>query len=316
MTVYVVPCGVSILDGLVPKADKGPRDAKPGRLVKHAEDLGQGVLARPDEEVCSWWADNAAAYADGARLLKWDPRVLCAETNSLAASSGLGRLHGRLLDRGDRVLVLASDTSRGVAAALYVAQHIAGTALSGVTYLTTPEGLTDTPLPLRLDPGTLTVARLRGLDPRSQGKFIEAVAGIGRLLRAAFDIGEEMEVHLTGGFKATLLHTLAMTEVLYSLADDRVRACYVFEDSDDPHATATPIGMRRFDVADTDDMRGELTGIRDKERNKGARTLNKGARTLEGLAWTEKGGLNAFGYGYLAVLGERLTPGRPGLAGP
>ncbi|MGH3403008.1 MAG: hypothetical protein ACRDRJ_10985 [Streptosporangiaceae bacterium] len=306
MTMYVVPCGVSILDGLISKADKRPRDAKPGRLVKSAADLGDGVLARRDEEVCAWWADNAAAHADEARLLKWEPRVLCAETNSLAASSGLEPLRG-LLDRGDRVLVLASDTSRGVAAALYVAQHIAGTALPDVAYLTTPDGLPDTPLPLRLDPGTLTIVRLRGLDPR--GKFVEAVAGIGRLLRAAADTGGAVEVHLTGGFKATLLHTLAMTEVLYSLAADRVRACYVFEDSDDPHATVTSIGMRRFDQVDTDDMRRELKGIRDGDRN-------KGARTFEGLAWTESGGLNAFGYGYLAVLGERLTPGRPGLTGP
>jgi hypothetical protein len=306
MTAYVVPCGVSILDGLIPKADKRPRDAKPGRLVKSAADLGNSVLALQDEKVCSWWVDRAGVHADEARLLSWDPRVLCAETNSLAASSGLGRLLG-LLDRGDRVLLLASDTGRGVAAALYVAQHIAGRALPDVAYLTTPDGLPDTPLPLRLEPGTLTVTRLRGLDPR--GKFVEAVAGIGRLLRAAADTGDDVEVHLTGGFKATLLHTLAMTEVLYSLAPDRVRACYVFEDSDDPHAAGTSIGMRRFAQEDTDDMRRELAGIRDGHRN-------PGARTFEGLAWTESGGLNAFGYGYLAVLGERLTPGRPGLVGP
>jgi hypothetical protein len=128
------------------------------------------------------------------------------------------------------------------------------------------------------------------------------------VLRAAFDVGEELEVHLTGGFKATLLHTLAMTEILYSLDDARVRACYVFEDTGAPPAAATAIGLRRFDQADCDDMRRELTGIRDGKRY-------SGGRTFEGLAWTEGSGLNAFGYGYLAVLGERLTPGRPGPTG-
>jgi hypothetical protein len=317
MTVYVVPCGVSILDGLISKADQGPRDAKPKRLVKSAADLGGGVLARADDEVCTWWADNATALADEARLLRWDPRALSAETNGLAASSGLGRLR-ELLDRRDRVLLLASDTGRGVAAALYVAQHIAGPALPRVAYLTTPDELTDTPLPIELAPGTLTVVRLRGLNPRlAQGRFVEAVAGIGRLLRAALNTGDDVEVHLTGGFKVTLLHTLAMTEVLYSLAEDRVRACYVFEDSDDPHATVTPIGMRRFAREDTDDMRRELAGIRDCQRDgKPGGDRNLGARTFEGLAWTERDGLNAFGYGYLAVLGERLTPGRPGPTGP
>lgn len=308
MTVYVVPCGVSIIDGLAAKKDKGPPNVKPGRLAKGAEDLGRGVLARPDQEVAGWWAKQAAAETSDAMLASWDPRVLSAETSTLAGSGGLGRLR-ELLDRQDRVLLLASDTARGVAAALCVAQHIAGMALPGVAYLTTPEGLADSPLGADLGPGTLTIARLRGLDPQhAQGGFIDAVAGIGRALRAALDVGDAVEVHLTGGFKATLLHTLAMTEVLYSLAPDRVTACYMFEDAGKPDAKATPIGLRRFSKESCDGMRAELAGIRDGKRH-------LGARTFEGLAWTDSGGLNAFGYGYLAVLGERLTPGRPGPAG-
>jgi hypothetical protein len=92
MTVYVVPCGVSILDGLIAKTgqEKGPPSAKPGRLVKNAADLGCGVIARPDEQVARWWVDKATANAKDALLTAWDPRVLSAETSTLAASSGLG----------------------------------------------------------------------------------------------------------------------------------------------------------------------------------------------------------------------------------
>jgi hypothetical protein len=152
----------------------------------------------------------------------------------------------------------------------------------------------------------LTIVRLSGLDPRhAQGGFIDAIAGIGRVLRAAFNVGETMEVHLTGGFKATLLHTLAMTEVLYSQDPDRVSACYVFEDTSDTSAPVIPIGMRPFPSAYIASLRADLIKVRDH-----APGLRAGI--LKGTGWNEAGTLNSFGYGYLAVLGEQLTRGRPG----
>lgn len=311
MTVHVLPCGVSVFRGVATGKnpagkDSTPPDAKPSHLIKKATDFGQGVLARADvdEDVIGWWAKEAAGETADAMLAKWDPRVLSAETHSLIASGRAGRLR-EVLDRGDRVVLLASDTAPGVAAALCVAQHVADPELPDVAWVTTPEAMSDKPLSTGLARGTLTIVRLRGLDPRhAQGGFIDAVAGIGQVLRAAFDVGESLEIHLTGGFKATLLHTLAMSEVLYSLAPGRVTACYMFEDTDRPDAATTPIGLRRLDQASCDEMRLELAGIRDGRRH-------PGARTFEGLAYTD-GELNAFGYGYLAVLGERLTPGRPG----
>jgi hypothetical protein len=313
MTVYAVPCGVSILSGLAKKND-GPPDAKPGGLVRTAADLGRDVLSLPDDEVVGWWAAHSADAAAAARLTAWQPRVLSAETSTLAASSGLNPLRG-LLERGDRIVLLGSDTEGGIAAALYVAQHIAGTSLPGVAYLKTPEQLHGEGMHAAVSPGTLTVVRLSGLNPwHASSGFINAVASTGLVLRAAFDVGEALEVHLTGGFKATLLHTLAMTEVLYSLAPDRVKACYMFDDAD-ADAAIVPIGMRRFDQETCKQMRYELTTVRDGKPP-------QGARTFEGLAWNEdalragsKDPLNSFGYGYLAVFGEGLTPGRPGPTG-
>jgi hypothetical protein len=96
-----------------------------------------------------------------------------------------------------------------------------------------------------------------------------------------------------------------MTEVLYSQDPGRVRACYVFEDAAAAGNPVTFIGLRRFSREYIDDMRAELGKVRDHD-------LQLGAETFEGMAWTKQSGLNAFGYGYLAVLGERVTPGRPG----
>ena len=185
--------------------------------------------------------------------------MLCAETHTLAAASRLGRLR-ELLDFRDRILVLASDTGLGVAAALYLAQHIAGLELPNVVYQSTPDGLPAGPLPLDLKPGTITILRLRGLDPaHASAGFIDAIAGIGLALRAAFDLGERMEVHLTGGYTATLLHTLVMTELLNSLDPDRVHARYVFEDTGSGSDSLIEIGLRQFDQEYCDAMRGELT---------------------------------------------------------
>ncbi len=304
MTVYVVPCGISLLDGL--RVKKGPKNCKPRRLVESASDLGATVLGLPDSGVVDWWVHEAAHLAKEAHLTAWEPQVLCAEANTLAAASGVGRLR-ELLDQQDRLLVLASDTDSGVAAALYLAQHIAGPDLTDVVYQSSRADQASKPVPPVLRPGTVTVFRLRGLDPvQSDSAFTNAVADTGVALRAAFDVGEKLEVHLSGGFKATLLHTLTMTELLYSLDPGRVRALNLFEGT----KTITPIGMRRFDEEYCKEMRDELSSVEYEGR------AHLSGQTFEGLAWTKDTyELNAFGKGFLAVLGDRFTPGRPGPGG-
>jgi len=306
VTCYVVPCGISVIRGLDAKKKQGPPDAGPGRLVSAAKSRGNGMRGLTDDKVIAQWSGQVAHDADAARLTDWNPRVLCAETSTLAAASSIEPLR-RLLERGDRVMLLASDTGPGLAAALCVGQHIAGPELPDTTYMSTPGSLSDEPVAAPAA-GQLTIVRLRGLDPaHAEGGFIDAVAGIGRVLRAAFDTGDALEVHLTGGFKATLLHTLAMTEVLYSQAPERVTARYVFEDAADPAGPAVPIGLRRFPGVYIDDMTVELSQVRDHRK--------PASQTFEGMAWTERDGLSAFGYGYLAVLSQRLSPNRPGPTG-
>ena len=306
MTVYVVPCGVSLLDVLTANKPRWPVNAKPAELVNGASDWGRAVLGLADDEVLSWWSRTATSATRDARLAAWDPRVLCAETSTLAASSGLSDLKG-LPGRGDTILVLASDTERGVVAALSVAQYIAGADLPGVRYLSTAKHISSASPGFALERGKLTVLRLRKLDPvHAKGGFIDAIAGLGQALRAAFDLGEPMEVHLTGGYKATLLYTMALTELLYSLAPDRVSARYLFEDT---QGAATTIGLRQFSRPICDDMRAELVALRDGKKY-------AGAVTFENLVWDRKAKkFNAFGYGYLAVLGEPFPSSGPGPLG-
>jgi hypothetical protein len=297
MTTFVVPCGLSVLDGLV----KGPvpTGARVGTFRDAVAGWQQAAEALPDDQVVASWMDEVGQAADDARLPDWDPKPLSAETHTLTKSTGLGRL-SRLPGEGHRVVLLASQTPEGVGAAMTVAYHLADDRPDRVGYLTTAQDDTVRALNTSLLGKPVTVARIQGLNATPEGMH-RATVGIGRILRAALNLGGEVEVQLSGGYKATLLHTLAMTEVLHSLAPDRVRARYIFEG---PDSALVPIALRTFHKEYRDLMVKELRAVRDG-------TQVPSRPSFEGIAWAATTGgkpsLNDFGRGYLAVLEESLT---------
>ncbi|RKS68249.1 hypothetical protein BZB76_6506 [Actinomadura pelletieri DSM 43383] len=298
MTVYVVPCGISILHSL--RTRTGPLGATAADFADRIHGRLRALPRLPDEQVTDWWVEQTGADAEDVRLGAWDPGPLSAETHTLAAST-TGSL-AEMASRGDTVTLVASDTGAGIASALCVAQHLTGPDLTGVTYTTTPAELKDAAVDPRYAAGPVSIVRLRGLDPRQpRNGFILAVAGMGLVLRAAFDTGRPVQVHLTGGYKATLLHTLAMSELLHSLAPDRVSARYVYEEAG-ADAQTHRIELRRFSAEVIEDMRVELNHVKAGQ--------SPGQPRLRGAAWDIEQGtlrLNAFGYGYLAVLGEAVV---------
>jgi len=167
-------------------------------------------------------------------------------------------------------------------------------------YCCVPAELTLATWPYRFDEGTVTVVRVLGLDPRAPDGLRNATAGIGRVLRAAYETaaGDSVEVHLTGGLKFTLLHIMTMTEVLGALPGADVSAWYLFDD-DPGHPQAVRIDMRRLSEEYVAVLRDELRAVRDRSAT--------GGRAFEGYGWVEEHGrrtLNAFGTGFLTVLGE------------
>ena len=294
MTVYVVPCGLSALDQLGTKLPSGGTFA---RTIKQRAWL-DGVNPDDGDAVVASWMNEVAAKAKKAGLAKADSKRLSAETHSLTT-----RVKTKPPAPGEHVLLLASDTKDGLSAAFLVSQYLTGADLTQITYVSSPRSADD-PFELKVTQSPVTVIRIRGLKPANTD-FDVAAIGIGRALRAATDTGETVEVHLTGGFKATLLHTLAMTEVLQSMVPGRVTAWNVFEDvtesSSDQPAGLGRIGLRSFRREYLHSMRDELSQIR-----KGG--LSLGNRTFEDVCWTQAPDgsrrLNSFGFGYLAVLGE------------
>jgi hypothetical protein len=294
-TVYVVPCGLSVLDQLGKKLAGGT----PARTLEKAIDQGKwlaGVNLDDTGSVGAAWLDKVAGKALKAGLAEADAKRLSAETHSLAT-----RVTSRPPGNGQHVLLLASDTKDGLSAAFCVGQYLARSCVGQIAYASSPAKDNE---PFRLQPAhaPVTVIRIRGLRPAANLDL--AASGIGKALRSARENADAVEVHLTGGFKATLLHTLAMTEVLHSIAPGRVTAWNVFEDISDPSSDQpmppTQIGLRTFIAPYPENMRRELANARSG--------LTGGSRTFEGVAWNEGADgtrrLNAFGHGYLAVLGE------------
>jgi hypothetical protein len=298
VTTYVVPCGISVLDKL---GKKMPVGGSPVTAFVRSVEKGAWVSgARLDQHqrVLSTWWDKVAAKADAVGLTRASPRRLSAETHCLA-----GREPTVPPVANGRVLLLASDTPIGVSAAFCVGHYLADGVAANLSYATAP-GLDAKSLRFAASSTLVTILRIDGLEPVLP-QFSKAVTGIGNVLRAAWEADGPVEVHLSGGFKATLLHTLAMTEVLHSLTPGRVSAWYAFEDDPDTNRDLPippmRIGLRSFPRVYLNNMRAELS-----RAGEGI----PGSNTFEGLGWDDENGvpkLNAFGYGYLAILGHPVT---------
>ncbi|MEV4565132.1 hypothetical protein AB0K12_15305 [Nonomuraea sp. NPDC049419] len=303
MTVYVVPCGISVLGAWDRRnSPSRPVGAKIGKII---EALDRWATDTPltstdrdriaDADVITSALTMCDAAAKDAKLPEW-PAEICAETSTLS-QRGVRRLTGH--DR--RVILLASDTREGISAAFCVAYMIAAGDGQRIRYVSAPTSdLEANAFRGMIHPGAVTITRLPGLP----GDLDQAVGAIGHVLRAAHLLNEDMEVHLTGGFKITLLHTLAMTEIVYSMAPERTSAWYTFQDHD---AGATRINLRCYAEDFHDLMRDELLRVKNGlEPRKGSDPFHAGvAWVKEGSGWR----LNDFGRGYLAVLGQDGVPG-------
>jgi CRISPR-associated protein (Cas_APE2256). len=298
MTIYLVPCGLSILNWM-----KSYNAQAPG---KRYVDVDPAALEDLCDEVEQWqsgaehdlesWKATVLEKALAANIGKWDP-IVSAETSTLRAR----RPGGPLLTDDDRIVLMASETAEGISAALCVAAIIAVGNTHRIDGIADPEQ--------KMRSGKVTVVRITGLKPTSLslGRACEAM---GTVLHNALasDESEKIEVHLTGGYKAALLHMLAMTELAYSRFPERVSAHYIFERVEGSRIRgdqAVRIGLRRFSQRQIEQMHDELMDARN------GRPI-WAPQTFEGYAWEPYGNgtrLTDFGRGYLAVLGGPHTPG-------
>jgi hypothetical protein len=269
------------------------------------------LLATGDVNVVDTVEDMSAA----AGMAEW--RSTCsAETASLAAVTGRGEAGVE-----DAVILLSSDSGRGLLAAMWVALFMVG----GVTGVARLRTLSETePEPgagaAILTPGLVHLARLPGLDlrgPDDPSLAMERLGDIGRQLVDAVDAvesdgdGHDVVVHLSGGYKATVPYVLCLAEGLRSARLHgggrlALEAWLTHEDfvGDDHAPKKIPVPVRRMNWAI---IQEDLRPFRDADST----TDDRRGKTLEGLAFEESGGrwvLTPFGRGLRRLVGFAQEP--------
>jgi hypothetical protein len=220
MAVFVLPCGLSILDNLR-KGDKAPAGVnRPAATVAQLVDWAvQSQLRNPNDALDQWLRTDPTrrvlgAGPDGLALQQWPAEELSAELASLAAGNvepGFGPQH--------RVVLLASDTEEGILAGLLNATRLGQ---QEVRYHPTPPTVLEAGQWRLVREGgqagtaPIDVVRIPRLLPDTNASFPEATGHVaGTLLWAAEqpEVGTHgIVLHLAGGYKATLPFLLVMAE--------------------------------------------------------------------------------------------------------
>lgn len=307
-TVYATTCGLSMLDALA--IDRGRGRGGPAGPLRVLTERWADQLYHGESDLRAWWSQATDDLNDAS--LPWWTTEVSAETATLAHRLGhaspqiapgpVKELAATLRRVGHTVVLLASDTPRGLASAVLVGAQLVGGDPARVRFETV-DATRGNAGDHKFESGSVTVVRVAGLAPNARDGLAAGAAGTGLVLRAAYGtaLAQRLEIHLSGGFKGALLQTMAMTEILHSLDETPpVSAWYLFDDQTTPAAAEIP--LRRF-------TRGYLTTI-EKELTLVAtgRPPRPAEAVLEGVAWTRRPDinghhLNGFGQGYLAVLG-------------
>lgn len=275
ITVHVATVGVSLFENLLTEASSKVEevlgDTDLSRAVfnerERIHDL-KGELKNPREEVLrvsekliketSDEGQAREALEDLVEEISPDlwPRDVSAELASLAANRG----GNPRLDIGgeidETVLLIASDTGRGLRAALFNALVITSGDVDRVDYLPTPNST------FRVEHGRVTIVRLPGLDAENNEQFLRAMrelSAFGPFFEEALRNPESTcRFHLTGGFRVAMPFLLGFAQALHSLYDGQISTHAQYEFSSSPRSIELPLSAPR-----TDDLEGKLAGSDD-----------------------------------------------------
>jgi hypothetical protein len=264
MTVHLISIGKSILDFLSDPYGQAGIDDTLADLISDSQATTIFDGATPAETAaritgCLDGTDAAlaaelAALCQRIGIGRW-PAGASAELGTFATAGGIRTG----LPPGDVAVLITSDTSAGLAAALWNALALTGsdpaapgrdgTGLDRVHYLTDltavrgPADLTPIFKPLRDCPagGPAVICRVPGLDAADSAGFRDAMGYLGWLAKGLLEHvhqqGEEFRFYLSGGFKATIPYLIGLAEGIRGLARARVTAWVLHE------ATDTAIGL-------------------------------------------------------------------------
>lgn len=267
MTVHLMTVGTTVLTHLTDRV-------RPESLLRESPDGATLLLdavrlgvdrARPDTAarlLHQLSRGDEAARREALDVIRdagastWS-RDAFAESSTLAVQTGDSRVRGE-----DLVVLLATDTVDGLLSAFWVSARLLGIRdVHGFDALDFRDDLPaddvdDLACSAR---GRVLVIRLPGLrmtDRAGPSRAMRALGLAGRLVLRSLAPREDLVVHLSGGFKATLPFLLGTAEGLHSLLSgedpDRVRAFVVHQDAP---GQAVRVPLRRLHL---DHVRDEL----------------------------------------------------------
>ena len=157
-------------------------------------------------------------------------------------SAELDSLDCKGLTAKDPILFLASDTEQGVRAAQILTR--------ATDRLSSPVTRVDDNWTMSMvKPSATSILRCSNLNPKDASLFKDGVCSMARVLCGVLTALDEkighVHVHLSGGFKATIVFLLPIVEIVGSLAVPEVEASVLWESS----ATPIPVPLRRIDQA-------------------------------------------------------------------
>ena len=308
MTVHLISVGTSILDSLDDPSkllgkgglSKRIASAEPSKFLLH-----NGRIPDTDKEGASRWIVSALASPDDAAYDGNRADALAEVTKTIQPelwpndfSAEIETLFKvgtrRPVPDKDIVLLICSDTSRGLIAGIWNALALTGGKVSKAMYLPAPS--TSGPR-LGKARGRVVIARVPGMDAGDNQGFCDAMGILGDLARDLFKYGhlqpgEEFQFGLSGGYKASTPYLIGMAEAVMSVDKARldelsvghlmptdgsrypVKAYVVHETTLDP----IPLPLRRLRP---DIVHDELAGFDTAGERKGLPTYT----ALEGYAY-------------------------------
>ncbi|WP_150245251.1 hypothetical protein [Nocardiopsis quinghaiensis] len=212
------------------------------QLVKELSERGQA-------------RENLESLVQEIGLDEW-PRTISAELTSLASNRRGNHQVQADGNNDETVLLVASDTGRGLRAALFNALAMTGGDIDRVDYLPTTDSTA------RFGPGRVVIVRLPGLDAEDNDRFLGAMRQLGSLGPHFKELLRHPEstcrFHLTGGFRVAIPFLIGFAEALRCLYGSRISAHAQYEFSASPRSIELPLSSPR-----TDDLEGRLAGSGD-----------------------------------------------------
>ena len=319
MTVFLVSVGVSLLDTVddpntcaEAEVRRALREHPPAELfdqvtgtagatAMEADRWLTGALAQASDPV----GDPAAAAALRDYTTKVKPDLWTADFSAELDTFARATQAGQRLGATDTAILICSDTARGLLAGVWNAMALVAGDISRIRYINDPQQVETS------GAGTVTIARVPGMDAGDQTGFVKAMGWMGVLAKGLLNRprlpDEPLACHLSGGYKAAIPYLIGLAEWIRSAGWGGEVGAFVQHETTAGRPIRLPL---RQIPADT--VQHELGQGWDQDNRRVARPPG----VLDGYAYFFNTGrdqweLTSFGVGLRAVFGYS----QPGLGG-